>query len=160
LLAIKIIESLYKQGENVFFDIYGDGILMQELQNYINDNSLEKVVKLHGNQSKETIKSTYETAHFSMLPSKSEGWPKAIVEAMFFGVIPIATSISCVPFMLDYGKRGILIEPELEKAKESINNALQYPDSLKMMSKLASKWSQQYTLDVFEQEIVKLLKNS
>ncbi len=32
---------------------------------------------------------------------------------MFFGVIPIATAVSCVPFMLDYGKRGILIEANL-----------------------------------------------
>ena len=44
-----------------------------------------------------------------ILPSKSEGWPKAIAEGMFFGCIPIATPVSCVPWMLADGSRGILV---------------------------------------------------
>ena len=66
------------------------------------------------------IKEVLKKSDFLILPSKSEGWPKAIAEAMFFGTIPIATKISCVPYMLGYGKRGILIEPDVDKATKSI----------------------------------------
>jgi hypothetical protein len=31
---------------------------------------------------------------------------KAIAEGMFWGCIPVGTAVSCVPFMLDEGKRG------------------------------------------------------
>lgn len=157
LLAIQIIEALNKEGENVFLDIYGDGHLKVSLQNYITENNLENIVSLHGNQSKGLIKEALKKAHFLILPSKSEGWPKAIAEAMFFGTIPIATRISCVPFMLDYGKRGILISPDLDKAMAVINQALKDTALLESMSEKAANWSQNYTLEVFETEISKLM---
>lgn len=159
LLTIKIIEQLHKLGKQVRLDLFGDGVLREELQAYITNNKLEHCVKLHGNQDKEVIKTHLKLAHFSILASKSEGWPKAIAEAMFFGVIPIATAISCVPYMLDYGQRGILITPNLDEAVETITNQLETIEQLKQMSQLATEWSQNYTLDTFEKELVKLLSS-
>jgi len=157
-LAVQIIEAFQKKRKNVFLEVYGDGVLKPELQNYIDSNGLEKTVKIFGNQSKDTIKEALKNAHFIILASKSEGWPKAIAEAMFFGVIPIATAISCVPNMLDYGNRGLLIEPDLNLAKGTIANALNDVEKLKLMSENATKWSQQYTMEVFENNIIKVLK--
>lgn len=159
LLAIQIIESLRKQTKRVFLDIYGDGVLKSELQNYIVANKLDKVVVLHGNQPKETVKESLKTTHFSILPSKSEGWPKAIAEGMFFGAIPIVTPVSCVPYMLDFGNRGILIEAHVTHAVVKISDAIKDIEKLELMSKKALKWSQQYTLEAFENGIVKLLKS-
>ncbi|MCF7568974.1 glycosyltransferase [Sabulilitoribacter arenilitoris] len=156
LLAIKIIELLKKEGKNVSFELFGDGVLKEKLQDYITINKLDDVITLKGNQKKEVIKKALKKAHFLILPSKSEGWPKAIAEAMFFGTIPIATKISCIPFMLDYGNRGILIEPNCDAATLTILKNLK-TSNLKGMSKLASNWSQNYTLDVFETEVIKLL---
>jgi glycosyltransferase involved in cell wall biosynthesis len=76
---------------------------------------------------------------------------------MFFGCIPIATRISCIPFMLNHGKRGVIIEPNVENAVNNIDKYLKNNDDLKVMSKLASKWAQNYTLDVFETAISKFL---
>ncbi len=159
LLAIKIVEALYTQGKKVILELYGEGVLKPELQKYITNNNLENIVILKGSQRKNTIKKALKESHFLILASKSEGWPKAVAEAMFFGVIPIATKISCVPFMLDYGNRGVLIEPNLNDAVRQINLHLKDTSNLKSVSLLASKWSQNYTLDVFETEISKLLKS-
>lgn len=156
LLAIQIIEALHKQGKQVSLDLYGDGILMTSLEQYVNDNKLENIVSLHGNQSKDLIKEALKKSHFLILPSKSEGWPKVVAEAMFFGAIPISTQISCVPNMLDYGNRGVLIEPQVEDAVLAINDVLRTKD-LKQMSELCVLWSQQYTLEYLEAEIKKLL---
>jgi glycosyltransferase involved in cell wall biosynthesis len=154
--AIQIMKALHEQGMEVRLDLFGEGILKGELLDYIETNKLDDVVKIHGNQSMEVIKNALKKAHFSVLPSKSEGWPKAIAEGMFFGVIPIATEVSCVPFMLDYGNRGILIVPEVNAAVLKIEETLKHKD-LKRMSKLASDWSQTFTLEYFESEIKKLL---
>ena len=70
---------------------------------------LEDLVTLHGNVDTETIKVALKQAHFVVLPSKSEGWPKAIAEGMLWGAIPVATSVSCLEYMLDKGNRGILL---------------------------------------------------
>ncbi|MDB2463045.1 glycosyltransferase family 4 protein [Algibacter sp.] len=158
LLAIKIVEALINQGVNATLNIYGEGILKSDLQKYIVNNNLDSKIKLLGNKQKSEVKNALKQAHFLILASKSEGWPKAVAEAMFFGVIPIVTPISCVPFMLDYGNRGIFIEPNKDMALKTIKEYLQAPNHLKSISKNASEWSKDYTLDIFEIEIIKLLK--
>ena len=160
LLAIEIVRALKNRGMNVVLDVYGDGVLKPDLKAYIEKNNLQDTIKLHGNQEKAVIKNILQQAHFLILPSKSEGWPKAVAEAMFFGTIPIATSVSCVPDMLDYGNRGILIEPDLDKALHAISDALKNETALRNMSEAASKWSQKYTLDIFENEISNMLKRA
>ncbi|WP_248723487.1 glycosyltransferase family 4 protein [Seonamhaeicola sp. ML3] len=157
LLTIKIIELLKRDVENVTLDFYGDGVLKKQLQDYIADNQLDEFITIHGNKQKREIKEALKQAHFLILPSKSEGWPKVIAEAMFFGVIPISTRVSCVPFMLNEGKRGILIEPNKDMAVKRIINYLNRGNDLSEISVLAAQWSQNYTLDVFESEIKKLL---
>tara|TARA_R110002072_G_scaffold29572_2_gene93324 strand:+ start:1517 stop:2635 length:1119 start_codon:yes stop_codon:yes gene_type:complete len=158
LLAIQIIEKLNKLGFDISLDLYGDGVLKADLETYVNENNLKSKVRLFGNQKKEVVKDVLKESHFLILPSKSEGWPKAVAEAMFFGAIPIATSISCVPYMLGYGNRGVLIDRDLKKAVETVRLCLDDSERLKLMSIKASQWSQKYTLDVFESEIIKLLK--
>ncbi|OBQ55379.1 glycosyltransferase [Tamlana sp. s12] len=158
LEAIKIAEALSQKGVHVQLDLYGDGPQRKRLQQYIIENKLESIVSLKGNQPKEVIKEALNRAHFSILPSKSEGWPKAIAEAMFFGVIPIATPVSCVPNMLDSGKRGILLTNDFTADINKLSALIQDKTTLNKMSKAAVTWSQQYTLERFEAEIAKILQ--
>ena len=159
LLAIKIVEELIKKNFIIELHMYGDGDLFEELQNYIVLKRLSASIFLHGNQPFAEIKAHIKSAHFTMLPSKSEGWPKALAEGMFFGVIPIAIGVSCIPWMLDKGKRGILIPSELYTAVSVIQNELEKGgEYLNTVAKNASEWSQQFTLEYFEKGIKKILE--
>ena len=115
--AIEIIESLNNKGVDVELNIYGDGILEASLVSYIQKKGLQKLIKLKGRKSLEQLKQAYKDAHFVILLSKSEGWPKTIAEGMWYGCIPVATDVSCVPWMLGNGSRGILIS-DIEKREE------------------------------------------
>jgi len=157
LLSIQIIEALNKKGIKANLHIFGDGVLMKSLKLYVQDNNLNDIIFINGNQEMETVKESLKDSHFSILPSKSEGWPKAIAEAMFYGVIPVSTKVSCIEWMLNYGKRGILIEPILEEAVQEIEYCLEKAN-LNEMANAAQKWSQQYTLDSLEKEIKKILQ--
>lgn len=157
MYALKVVEQLAKKGNNVVLNFYGEGLEKVTLANYIKENQLQNIVFLNGNQNKETVKNAYERSHFVILPSKSEGWPKAVAEGMFYGCVPIATSVSCVPFMLDNGKRGVLLEMNLENDLLQIENCITNLDSFFSKSKLAAEWSQNYTTDVFEAEIKNIL---
>lgn len=158
LYAVKLVEQLAKNGKNVILNLYGEGIQRTILENYIKKFQLEKVVFLQGNQNQETIKKAYKKSHFVILPSKSEGWPKAIAEGMFWGCVPIATKVSCLPFMLDYGNRGVFLEMSLEKDVPQLMQIIGDEVNFKVKSKLAANWSQNYTTNVFESEIKKLLQ--
>ncbi|WP_316930968.1 glycosyltransferase [Flavobacterium reichenbachii] len=157
LYAIKLVERLIEKGHNAVLDLYGEGVERKSLEEYIQNNKLNNHIFLKGNQNLEIVKSAYQNSHFVVLPSKSEGWPKAVAEGMFWGCVPISTSVSCVPFMLDYGKSGILLKMNLETDTAPIEAMLLDNQCFYSKSALSSGWSQNYTTDIFEAEIKKLL---
>jgi len=157
LYGIKIMQNLIEKGFNIVLNLYGEGSERNNLKNYIQTNNLEKFIVLHGNQNKEIIKKAYQKSHFVILPSRSEGWPKAIAEGMFWGCVPVATKVSCLPSMLDYGNRGILLEMDLDKDVNMIKEIISDEKTFLTKSRLAMQWSQNYTTDLFENEIKKLL---
>ena len=158
LYAVKLIEKLKQLGYNVQLSFYGEGNEKDCLIDYISKNDLESFIFLMGNADRDSLKTLYKTAHFVLLPSKSEGWPKVVAEAMFWGCLPIATKISCVPNMLDHGKRGILLEEDLETdvqlIQENILNQEEYNNKLFK----AISWSRNYTIDKFEVEIKQIIQ--
>lgn len=159
LYAVQLVEKLYKKGYDVALSIYGEGAERKILEEYIGKNNLDSIISLKGNQTQETVKKGYQTSHFVLLPSQSEGWPKAIAEGMFWGCVPVATKVSCLPFMLDYGNRGVLLDIDLEKDSLQIETLLKEEAEYEVKSQKASEWSRQFTLDVFEEEIKKILQS-
>lgn len=159
ILAVQIVEDLKKMGFDVSLDIYGEGILKSEIENYIAQHKLQDFIQLKGAKSLEELKLVYQQSHFLILPSRSEGWPKVVAEAMFWGTIPVATDISCVAWMLGNTERGILIEPDRTCAVTRISEAIKNKEALKHKAEKAQEWSRNYTTDFFEMEIAKLLKS-
>lgn len=157
LFAIQLVQELRRRGQYCKLSIYGEGPEKNKLHSYIMENSLDDAVELKGNCDQETLILAYKNHQYAILASESEGWPKALAEAMFFGCIPIATKISCVPWMLGEGKRGLLIDVHLERAVNLIQENLNHSSIQLELSDRAMRWSHQYTLEKFELEIQKLL---
>jgi len=197
LLAIKLIEALMGKGIPVKLEIYGSGVLKHELQEYIATKNLDPFVRLMGNLKLEELKEVYKASHFLILASQSEGWPKAVAEAMFFGCIPVATAVSCVPWMLGappasrnkfgtgseggakeitFAKRGVLAPPAsrnkfgtgsegganenewIENLVKRIVLLINDTGEMKRKSLAAQEWSQEYTLERFEEGVKEILK--
>jgi len=156
-LCLEIIQKFSEMGYDVQLAIYGDGPLKLGLERYIKKSNLSGKVALKGNQSLEILQEAYRENHFCLLPSQSEGWPKALAEAMFYGCIPVATAVSCIPWMLDYGNRGLLTNPTAEDFVVKIASVLKNPEVLSEMSYKGQSWSQKYTLEKFREEIKQLL---
>lgn len=160
LYAIQLVENLHKKGFQVTLNLYGEGLERKTLEKYIVQNKLENFILLRGNQNQKTLTHAYKNSHFVILPSKSEGWPKAVAEGMFWGCVPIATAVSCLPFMLDYGARGLLLKKELELDSKNLEDLLNNTQAFLGKRKKASEWSRIYTLDLFESQIEKILKDN
>ncbi|TVZ54868.1 glycosyltransferase involved in cell wall biosynthesis [Lutibacter sp. Hel_I_33_5] len=152
-LSVKIIKELLKKGYNVQLDMYGNGVEYKKVEKYVFDNKINNNVFLHGNQSKEVVKLAYQKSHFLVFISKSEGWPKVIAEAMFWSCLPISTKVSCVPYMLKNGERGVLIKNNINEIVSNIELLINNEDIYQKKVISAKKWSQQFTLDKFSYEI-------
>ena len=158
LYAVRLVHELIKTGRTVHLDLYGEGLERTNLEQYIDKYLLRNYINLKGNCDEAVVRKAYQNSHFLILPSKSEGWPKVVAEAMFWGTIPLASAISCVPFMLDYGKQGIILELELQIDLLAIIKLINSEEQYLKMSNLAEQWSQGYTIDKFESEL-KLILN-
>ncbi|MGY5850374.1 glycosyltransferase family 4 protein [Salegentibacter sp. F14] len=163
--AINLIWVLKKRGVEAELEIYGDGVLKDSLRDLIQETELQKFVRLKGRKSLEELKQAYRKAHFVVLLSKSEGWPKAIAEGMWYGCIPVATNISCLAWMLNYTRRGILEgsgfkvqgssveDVSLDAIAKKVQALIENPEEIERMCIAAQKWSQEYTLEKFEKSI-------
>ena len=98
--------------------IVGGGDLRPMLEQAIEKNKLEELVKLVGPRTQDEVSQLLPTANCYVQPSiitssgKMEGIPVALMEAMVSGVPVIATSISGIPELVKEGDTGWLVPPE------------------------------------------------
>jgi glycosyltransferase involved in cell wall biosynthesis len=157
--GIRLVHSLNKLGISASIDLYGDGVLFDEIQSFIIKNHLQDAVFLKGNLTKDALIEVYKKAHFLVLQSGSfEGWPKVVAEAMFWGCLPLAIPTSVVPQMLDNGNRGLLLTANIEQDINNIVALIQDEIVYQQKAQAAKDWSRKYTLDIFETEIEKLIE--
>ena len=157
LLSIQTAERLHNESYAVHLDIFGEGAERPKLEAYIKENGLEDFVVLHGNQDADTVKRYYQNAHFLIFVSKSEGWPKVVAEAMFWGCLPITSDVSCVNYMIGEGSRGSIAKPNVDDIVNKIKYYLEAPETMEKQSQNAMQWSRQFTLEKFEEAVGDLL---
>ena len=170
-MALKMIAELQRKGVECRMGIYGDGPERRAAESYIEEARI-KGIEFMGNRTLEELEEAYQRGHFVILPSRSEGWPKAVAEGMFFGCIPVVTGVSCVPWMLGFTpprppflrgggcERGILMEGDVEMDVEWILEVLSERERMRGISKAAKEWSQRYTLERFQEGIREVLKGA
>ena len=157
--GIEMVRLLNNSGIPATIDLYGDGILYNDIQKFIIDTKSQEFVFLKGNSTKESLIAVYKKSHFLVLQSGSfEGWPKVVAESMFWGCVPLAIPTSVVPQMLDNGNKGLLLTGNLEIDLKNISILINDNLLYQQKANAAMIWSRKYTLDVFEDEIQKLMK--
>jgi glycosyltransferase involved in cell wall biosynthesis len=156
--TIETLESLIAKGVRGSLDLIGDGFQREELEKYVAGKGLQNVVRFQGKQNPDDVIGFFRTAHFLVFLSHSEGWPKVVAESMWWGCLPLTTNVSCVGQMVGNKERGLLIEPDPEVVADQIMDLMEAPVLYHNMCQAAMDWSRKFTLERFEEEVVKLLK--
>lgn len=103
-VAVDAVRRLRAAGHDVRLDLAGDGSLRPLIE--AEDPAS---IEVHGWLARGALFRLYEAAHFVLLPSRSEGWPKAIAEGMAHGAIPIASAVGSVPHYLARAGAGLAL---------------------------------------------------
>lgn len=98
--------------------LIGDGALEKETMQYAHSLGIREKVFFLGNQT--NIYPFLREADVFLLPSKFEGMPMTIIEAMGTGLPIVASAVGGVPDMLEDGKSGILVSGEPENTAQSV----------------------------------------
>lgn len=91
-------------GADFVVDFVGDGGDRAELEAGIAAAGLDDRLHVRGWRSRGDLPAFYRDAHFVVLPSRAEGWPKVLSEAMAHGAVPLASAVSSIPqYLAEFG---------------------------------------------------------
>jgi glycosyltransferase involved in cell wall biosynthesis len=160
LTCVMVAEKLIKQGYKIELELLGDGYQRSEIESYIKNAGLSTSVFVRGKVNPTQVIDYFRSSHFLVFLSMSEGWPKVVAEAMWWGCLPITTNVSCVTQMVGNGERGVVVEPSVDEVVDIVKELLHNGDKYSVMCKNAINWARMYHLERFEDDVVKLLNNS
>ena len=83
----------------------------EELARRIRRHKLEGTVQAHGWLDAEKRDALLASAEAFVLPSHAEGLPMALLEAMAWGLAPLATPVGAIPELIEPGASGLLAAP-------------------------------------------------
>ena len=132
LNLVKACKLLIEKGYDIQLRLAGSGLRSKygrKIEGYVIDNKLKNRIMLLGQISTLEILEELKTASIFGLVSLEENSPMGIQEAMAFG-IPIVTSNRCgMPYMVENGRSGYLVDPyDLNQIANALRNILDDDD--------------------------------
>lgn len=100
-----LVDNGYRK---ILFVFAGDGPEIDNLHSFINDNQLNKFVSLPGYIIGKLKDRVLAEGDIYILPSKTEGLPNAILEAMGAGLVVISKPVGGIPEVVEDGLNGFL----------------------------------------------------
>ena len=145
----------------VQLDIIGDGAERIVFEQQAIQLGIDDLVTFHGWQPRSTLNRFYEQAHFILLPSlASEGWPKVLSEAIAYGVVPLASSISAIPQILaEIGSGKTHHAYDVAAFVRSICEYWQSPEQWKRESQIGIQAAHQFTYEAYVHHVQQLFIN-
>lgn len=147
-----------RRGFDVRATIVGDGPERPRLEALARRLGVVDQVVFEGALAFEQVLDRYEGADALALVSESEGWPKAIAEAMAFGLVCVGSDRGLVPWMLS-DDRGLVVAPGDESAlADALAELADDPGRRAQMAAQAAAWGARYSLEGLGRAVHELLE--
>jgi glycosyltransferase involved in cell wall biosynthesis len=99
-VLLDAVRALRRRGAPVKLRVVGDGRLMPLLRQRCCEMGLSGDVEFMGQQDCAGVRTALDSAHLFVLPSLTEGLPRALLEAMARGLPAVASEVGGVPELL------------------------------------------------------------
>ena len=107
---LRAFATVHNEMPDVRLRLVGDGELRQEVESLVSTLRLEDAVEMTGKRS--DIPQLLAGMDIFVLPSRREGYPVSVIEAMACGRPVVATDVGGVREIIDDGVDGIVVPPE------------------------------------------------
>lgn len=135
-----LIQALDKlePGNGVSLTIVGDGPLMDDLRNQARSLGIADSIEFKGWLSRDLLPDEYRKHDVFVLPSRDEGMPNVLLEAMASGLPAVATDIAGNNELVREGATGLLIPPnDADLLCSALAKLKDNPDLIAKMGKTA-----------------------
>jgi glycosyltransferase involved in cell wall biosynthesis len=114
-MAIDAFRIIKKEVSEAVLHIFGDGSERQKLESYVNKLNIPDII-FHGNVQHNELYKYYRASHVFLNPSFIDNAPNSVIEAYYFKVPVVSTNVGGVPYILENGVSGYLVEPDNAQA--------------------------------------------
>ena len=115
---LEAFAQISKEYPDCCLQLIGDGDLQTETETYARTLGIQEKVLFLGNQT--NVYSFLKEADIFLLPSKFEGMPMTIIEAMGTGLPIVAAAVGGVPDMLEDRVSGMLVPCDPKATAEAV----------------------------------------
>lgn len=158
---LEIAAQLLGKGIAFHLDVIGDGPNREIFEQAAVERGLSDQVSFLGWKNRLEINKYYKDAHFILLPSTSEGWPKVLSEAMAYGVVPLASDISSIPSILSNAKSGLAIPSnDINSFVRTIISYVEDPLKWKRESQNGVIAAESFTYEYYLNAVCKFFNNA
>ena len=119
----EVLKEMQNEGQYVHCTMAGDGEV-EYFRHKVKEAGLEDCIQILGWVGETERKELLKSASILVLPSYSEGFPMAILEAMAAGKAIVATFVGAIPEVIEDGKNGFLVNPGDKKALQQALDCL------------------------------------
>ena len=109
-LLIEAIPAILQQQPDTYFIFAGDGHERQNLESLANKHAVQTQVRFLG--IRKDVEKLMAACDIFVLPSRSEGMPNALLEAMGAGTAVVSFDVGGVSDVIQHNKNGMLAPPE------------------------------------------------
>ena len=149
-VLIGALAMLVDRGLDVRLTLIGDGKFREQLESQAASLRLsERVTFLGQLPAGEAIRRELDQADLFVLPSRTEGLPRALVEAMARGLPCIASRVGGIPELLP--DENLVAAGDVEALASALRSALANPAKLDEMSRRNLTTSHAYRAEALEQ---------
>lgn len=106
-MMIDGFKELLKHKPEYRLEIYGEGEIREDIENYINKSNLVGKVLLKGRCNE--LQHVYNKAKIFVLTSDYEGMSNAMIEALYVGLPVVTTAVSGTEELIVNGENGIVV---------------------------------------------------
>ena len=132
-LLIEAVARCQRAGTELRLDILGDGKFRPLLEDQVNKAALAETVVFHGHlPAGAAVRQLVSQADLFVLPSRTEGLPRAMIEAMALGVPCIGSAVGGIPELLP--ETDLVPPGDAAALAQKIGEVLHDPDRLARMS--------------------------
>ncbi len=155
---LKIMKNL--NNNEWTLDIIGNGVEFDSLNEYIKENKLTKIVKLHGFQSKEYINSILKESSIYLMTSHSESFGIVLIEAMSYNLPCIAYSSAIgATEVIKNNENGYLIESRnINEYLNKLNYLMNNQEERKRLGNNGYNSIQKYSKENVKKHWIKIIE--
>ncbi len=154
-MIIRVCSRLFHHYPHIYLTIVGEGPERVNLEQLVRDRDFENL-QFTGRIAYDKMPLYIGASDVLVLPSKSEGLPNCVQEAMACGVPVIATNVGGLPELIEDGINGYLVDSE-DELQTYLEKLIKYPELTVSMGVNALKFARRnLRLDVVVEQTEKL----